>query len=64
MESRSLSGLGLDPDGSLVPFHDPLADRETYAGARILVSAVQPLEDGEYALEILWFDADSVVAHA
>ena len=56
-------GLGLDPDAPAVALDDLLADRQADAGARVLVAAVQPLEDDEDPLDVLRLDADAVVAH-
>ena len=63
VEGRALAGLGLDPDAPAVALDDLLADRQADAGARVLVPAVQALEDDEDALEVLRVDADAVVAH-
>ena len=44
-------------------FYDPLADGETDAGAGILLSGVQPLEDGEDLLVELRVNADAIVRY-
>ncbi len=46
-------GLRLDPDAAAVALDDLLADRQADAGARVLVAAVQALEDHEDALDVL-----------
>ena len=53
----------LDPDAAVVALDDPLADRQADAAARVLVAAVQALEDAEDALGVARVDPDAVVGH-
>jgi hypothetical protein len=46
-----------------VSLYDPLAYRQTYSGAGVLLPAAKPLEEDENALRILRGDADPVVAY-
>jgi hypothetical protein len=47
-----------------VPLDDLLADRQPEPSAAVLSLGVQPLEDHEDALRILWLDTNAVVANA
>src|SRR5690606_27099943 len=51
-------------DASSVELYDLAAQREPDAGAGVLVTAVQALEDHEDAVPVLLGDADAVVADA
>src|ERR1044071_1663963 len=61
MKARSLAWLGIDPNSPSVPLDDFFAYRETYAGAGIFFSAVEPLEHDEDTLGVLRIETDAVV---
>src|SRR3954463_248370 len=62
-ERRPDSGRRLEPDSAMVALDDLLGDRQSGAGAAAeLVAAVQPLEDPEDGVLVLFGDADAVVA--
>ena len=63
MERRALPRFRFHPDASAVAVHDSLANGQTDARARILLAAVQTLEDEEDAFLVFGVDADAVVAH-
>ena len=58
---RSFSNLGLHPDGSSIPLHNPAADRQAHSRAGILHIVVKPSENSENLLVILARYTDSVV---
>src|SRR5206468_3389620 len=64
VEDRAAVRRRLDPDAPAVPAHDLLADRQSDAGAGVLLPGVEPLEDHEDPLRVLRLDPDSVVTHA
>jgi len=59
----ALADLRFDPDAAATPFHDLLAHRQSNAGALVIPTRHQALEDGEGAIEVLGPDADPVVRH-
>jgi len=63
-EGASAADLGFDPDAAAVHLHDLLDQRQTDAGALELVARGQRLEDAKDALEVLFFDAGTIVADA
>ena len=46
-----------------MPFNDPLAERQADAGTGH-VATVEPLEDHEDAIIMLWLDADALIVNA
>src|SRR5258706_424121 len=62
-KGRPAARLGFDPDAPAMPLDDSFANGQPDARARILPAAVQTLEDDEYALEVMSFDADALVPH-
>src|SRR5919106_1124266 len=63
IKRAAFPSLGLHPDPPTMALDDFLGDRQTDAGAGILVSAMQALEDQEDPLGKLRLDADAVVPH-
>lgn len=61
---RPLVKFRLNPNSTLVPFHNLATYGQTHAGALILVAPVQALEWGEDLLGILRLQANAVVANA
>jgi hypothetical protein len=53
--------LRLEPNAPAVALHDPLADRQADARARVFIPGVQALEDHEQPLRVLGIDPDPVV---
>src|SRR5580698_640746 len=60
--SSARRGL-LQPDTAAVLLHDTLANRQSNAAARVLITAVQALEESENPLRILRLDSDPIVNH-
>src|SRR5271166_1059704 len=64
MEGGTCSRFRLHPHAAAVPFHNLFADRQANAGARILLTAVQALENNENPVKILRGYANAVIAYA
>jgi hypothetical protein len=47
-----------------MPFDDLLADGQADAGARVVRTCVESLEQNEDALQVPWLDANTVITHA
>lgn len=45
-----------------MPFYDPLAQREPDAGPLVFLRRMQPLEDVEDPVLVVWLDPDSLVS--
>lgn len=60
-EGGSSTGLRFDPDAAAVPFHDLPANGESDSRSRVLLPAVEALEDLEDSVPVPLFDADAVV---
>src|ERR1051326_1129662 len=61
IKCRSFPCDRFHPDASAVALDNFLAEGQADAGARIVLAAVQALEDDEDAVEVFLFDADAVV---
>src|SRR5262249_28923057 len=63
VEGRALAGLGFDPDTAAMVLDDLPAHGKADAGALVFRAVMEPLEDEEDALQVLFLDADAGVAH-
>src|SRR5262245_49096586 len=63
VKNTPLSQHRFNADFATVVFGDALADSQSDTRSRIFIAAVQPLEDGEDALEVARVYADARVAH-
>src|SRR5690606_35476167 len=64
VESRSLAHGRVQPDRSVMPFHDLLRDREPGArAASVRVAWMQPAEHPKDRAPLLLWDPDAVILH-
>ncbi len=63
MEYGTLPRFRLDPDAPSMPIYDLLTNGKSDAGAGIFAAGVQALKNKEDALEVLRFDADTIITH-
>src|SRR5271163_1750351 len=58
LKAAALTGDRVDPDLAAVVLYDLLDDRQTDAGAGILVAVVQPLKNQENFVHVLFFNPE------